>query len=260
LSNRLTIVGLRKNFGPVVAVDGLSLAIEDGELMVLVGPTGCGKSTLLRLISGLEHPDAGHVYLDGERVNDLPVGRRGIQLVFQSYALWPHMQVFSEKRWSNLGFAPKLRRWLPEAIARRIRDVMGRVGIDENLIERRPNQLSAGQQQKVAIGRAIAVPPRVFLLDEPMANIDPVSKRQVRGELRRVHDELGATTLLVTHDLNDASLLADRIAIMREGKIIQVDTLENLMRSPVDDFVADFFASFDVGRPKFRKSAGRAEE
>lgn len=259
MSNRLTIAGLRKNFGSVVAVDGLSLAIEDGELMVLVGPTGCGKSTLLRLIAGLDRPEAGHVYLDGERVNDLPVGRRGIQLVFQSYALWPHMPVFSKNRWSNLSFAPKLRRWLPEAIARRIHDVMGRVGIDESLAERHPNQLSSGQQQKVAIGRAIALPPRVFLLDEPMANIDPVSKRQVRGELRRVHDELGATTLLVTHDLNDASLLADRIAIMREGKIVQVDTLENLLRSPADPFVADFFASFDFGRPRFRESAGQPE-
>jgi ABC-type sugar transport system ATPase subunit len=259
VSNQLTISGLKKSFGEVVAVDGLSLALEAGELMVLVGPTGCGKSTLLRLIAGLERPGAGHIYLGGERINDLPVGQRGIQLVFQSYALWPHMPVFSLRRWSNIGFGPRVRRWLPEKILDRVREVMGRVGIEESLAERHPNQLSSGQQQKVAVGRAIAVPPRVFLLDEPMANIDPVSKRKVRGELRRVHDEMGATTLLVTHDLNDASLLADRIAVMRDGRILQVDTLENILRAPADAFVADFFASFDFGRPRFRKKAAPPE-
>jgi multiple sugar transport system ATP-binding protein len=232
---------LRKSYGDVKAVDGLSLALEDSEFVVVVGPTGCGKSTLLRLICGLERPDAGHIYLDGERINDIPVGRRGIQLVFQSYALWPHMPVFSMKRWSNMAFAPRLRRGLPEKIVERVRDVMSRVGIDESLAGRYPGELSSGQQQKVAIGRAIALPPRVFLLDEPMANIDPVAKRKVREELRRVHDDLGATTLLVTHDLNDAGFLADRIAVMRDGKIIQVDTPERIMSSPVNSFVEDFF-------------------
>ncbi|MDP7370365.1 MAG: ABC transporter ATP-binding protein [Nitrospinota bacterium] len=259
MPNQLTISGLKKSFGEVAAVDGLSLALEAGELMVLVGPTGCGKSTLLRLIAGLERPGAGHIYLSGERINDLPVGRRGIQLVFQSYALWPHMPVFSMRRWSNIGFGPRLRRWLSEKILNRVREVMGRVGIDESLAERHPNQLSSGQQQKVAVGRAVAVPPRVFLLDEPMANIDPVSKRQVRGELLRVHEEIGSTTLLVTHDLNDASILADRIAVMRDGRILQVDTLENILRAPADPFVEDFFSSFDFERFKLRRGGGKAE-
>ncbi|HJP13536.1 MAG TPA: ABC transporter ATP-binding protein [Nitrospinota bacterium] len=259
MPNQLTISGLKKSFGEVAAVDGLSLALEAGELMVLVGPTGCGKSTLLRLIAGLERPGAGHIYLGGERINDLPVGRRGIQLVFQSYALWPHMPVFSMRRWSNIGFGPRLRRWLSEKILNRVREVMGRVGIDESLAERHPNQLSSGQQQKVAVGRAVAVPPRVFLLDEPMANIDPVSKRQVRGELLRVHEEIGSTTLLVTHDLNDASILADRIAVMRDGRILQVDTLENILRAPADPFVEDFFSSFDFERFKLRRGGGKAE-
>lgn len=249
MSNRLTVTGLRKSFGGVKAADGISLTIEDGEFMVLVGPTGCGKSTLLRLIAGLEDPDAGHIYLDGERMNDIPVGRRGIQLVFQDYALWPHMRVFDKKRWSNMGFAPKLRKWVPEQIVSRIHLLMNRIGIEESLAERMPGQLSSGQKQKVAIGRAIAIPPRVFLLDEPMANIDPVSKRKVRDEIRRVHDELGASTLLVTHDLADAFQLADRIAVMCEGRILQVDTPQRLMEAPANSFVKNFFASFDFGRP-----------
>jgi ABC-type sugar transport system ATPase subunit len=249
MGNRLSMSGLRKSFGSVKAVDGVSLTIEDGEFMVLVGSTGCGKSTLLRLIAGLERPESGHIFLDGSRVNDIPVGRRGIQLVFQDYALWPHMRVYDRKRWSNLGFAPRIRKWVPETIFQRVHEVMRRIGIGDELAERFPTQLSSGQRQKVAIGRAIAVPPRVFLLDEPMANIDPVSKRQVRGEIRRVHDELGASTLLVTHDLADAFHLADRIAVMTEGRILQVDTPRRIIEAPADPFVKDFFASFDFGRP-----------
>lgn len=248
MSNRLSMSGLRKSFGPVKAVDGVTLTIEDGEFMVLVGPTGCGKSTLLRLICGLDRPDAGHVYLGGARINDIPVGRRGIQLVFQDYALWPHMRVFDRKRWSNLGFGLRIRKWVPEKIFLRVRDVMRRVGIEDELAERLPSQLSSGQKQKVAIGRAIALPPRVFLLDEPMANIDPVAKRQVRDEIKRVHNELGASTLFVTHDLSDAFQLADRIAVMREGRILQVDTPRRLREAPADPFVKEFFASFDFGR------------
>lgn len=249
MGNRLSVSGLRKSFDSVKAVDGVSLTIEDGEFMVLVGSTGCGKSTLLRLIAGLEVPDAGHIYLDGERINDNPVGRRGVQLVFQDYALWPHMRVFDKKKWNNLGFGLRIRKWLPETIFDRVSSVMRRVGIGEELAERYPTQLSSGQKQKVAIGRAIAVPPRVFLLDEPMANIDPVAKRQVRGEIRRVHDKLGASTLLVTHDLADAFHLADRIAVMSEGRILQVDTPRRIIEAPADPFVKDFFASFDFGRP-----------
>ena len=132
---------------------------------------------------------------------------------------------------------------------------MARVGIEEDLSESYPGQLSSGQQQKVAIGRAIAIPPRVFLLDEPMANIDPVARRKVREELRRVHDELDSTTLLVTHDLNDASLLADRIAVMRDGRILQLDTTDRILSAPADAFVADFFASFDHGQSKFRRKS-----
>lgn len=239
----LTISGLQKDFDDARAVDRLSLSLEDGEFMVLVGPTGCGKSTLLRLIAGVEDEDAGHVYLDGARMNGVPPGRRGIQLVFQSYALWPHMRVFDEKRHSNLGFALRIRRWLPDAVSERARGVMRRLGIGESWAGRRPDGLSAGQRQKVAIGRAIVIPPRVFLLDEPMANIDPVARLEVRGELRRTHEEIGAMSLLVTHDLSDAFQIADRIAVMREGTIVQVDTPENLVRRPANPFVEGFLAS-----------------
>ncbi|MBI3128513.1 MAG: ABC transporter ATP-binding protein [Candidatus Tectomicrobia bacterium] len=241
---RLVLTGLRKSYGDVRAVDGVSLSVPEREFLVVVGPTGCGKSTLLRLIAGVDRPDAGHIVLDGQRMNDVPLGKRGIQMIFQGYALWPHMRVFDEKRYSNLGFALKVRRWVPDSIARRVRDVMRRVGIEEELARRRPAELSSGQQQKVAIGRAIALPPRVFLLDEPMANIDPVSRRQVRAELRRVHDELGTVTLLVTHDLADAFHLADRIAIMRDGRFLQVDAPRRLFEAPADPFVSDFLSSF----------------
>jgi multiple sugar transport system ATP-binding protein len=241
---RLVLTGLRKSYGEIRAVDGVSLSLEEGEFMVVVGPTGCGKSTLLRLIAGVDRADAGHIVLDGVRMNDIPLGQRGIQMIFQGYALWPHMRVFDERRYSNLGFALKVRKWIPGSIVRRVRDVMRRVGIEEDLSGRRPDELSSGQQQKVAIGRAIALPPRVFLLDEPMANIDPVAKRQVRAELRRVHDELGAVTLLVTHDLADAFQLADRIAVMREGRILQVDTPRRLVEAPADPFVEQFLSSF----------------
>ena len=241
---RLVLTGLRKSYGEVRAVDGVSLSIGEGEVLVVVGPPRCGKSTLLRLIAGVDRPDAGHIVLDGARMNEVPLGKRGIQMIFQGYALWPHMRVFDERRFSNLGFALKVRKWVPASIVSRVRDVMRRVGIEEELAGRRPNQLSSGQQQKVAIGRAIALPPRLFLLDEPMANIDPVSKRQVRAEIRRVHDELGTVTILVTHDLADAFQLADRIAIMREGRILQVDTPQRLLEAPADPFVADFLSSF----------------
>ncbi|MEK6710701.1 MAG: ABC transporter ATP-binding protein [Nitrospinota bacterium] len=241
---RLVLTGLRKFYDGVRAVDGVSLSLGEREFLVVVGPTGCGKSTLLRLIAGVDRPDAGHIVLDGARMNEIPLGKRGIQMIFQGYALWPHMRVFDESRYSNLGFALKVRKWLPGSIARRVRDVMKRVGIEEDLAGRHPGQLSSGQQQKVAIGRAIALPPRVFLLDEPMANIDPVSKRQVRAEIRRVHDELGTVTILVTHDLADAFHIADRIAVMKEGRILQVDTPQRLMEAPADPFVRDFLSSF----------------
>ncbi len=241
--SRLTITGLRKDFDDVRAVDNLSLTLEDGEFMVLVGPTGCGKSTLLRLIAGLEDEDGGHIYLGGARLNGVPPGRRGVQLVFQNYALWPHMRVFDEKRYSNLGFALKIRRWLPGILNERAQDLMRRLGITKTWSGRHPHRLSSGQQQKVAIGRAIAIPPRVFLLDEPLANIDPVARLEVRKELRRTHEEIGAMSLLVTHDLSDAFQIADRIAVMRDGTILQVDTPENLIRHPVDGFVKGFLAS-----------------
>ena len=241
--SRLTITGLKKDFDDVCAIDNLSLALGDREFMVLVGPTGCGKSTLLRIIAGVEDEDGGHIYLDGVRLNGIPPGRRGVQLVFQSYALWPHMRVFDEKKYSNLGFALKIRRWLPGILNERAQDVMRRLGISKKWSRRRPDSLSAGQQQKVAIGRAIAIPPQVFLLDEPLANIDPVARLEVRKELRRVHDEIGAISLLVTHDLTDAFQIADRIAVMRDGVIVQVDTPENLINHPVDSFVESFFTS-----------------
>ncbi|MFQ5894831.1 MAG: ABC transporter ATP-binding protein [Nitrospinota bacterium] len=254
---RITLRSLTKCFAEVRAVDGLSLDVREREFLVIVGPTGCGKTTLLRLLAGLERPDSGHIYINGERVNDVPPGRRGVQLIFQSYALWPHMRVFDERRHSNLSFALKVRGWLAEAIRERVRAVARRVGIEEKLFGRRPAELSAGQQQKVAIGRAVAVPPRVFLMDEPMSHIDPMSRRQVRAEIRRVHEELGTTTLLVTHDLADAFQLADRIAVMREGRILQVDPPERLYREPGDPFVAEFIGCFDFSSPLEQRERAR---
>jgi multiple sugar transport system ATP-binding protein len=242
---KVRLEGLTKSFGDVLAVNNLSLDIRDREFLVLVGPSGCGKTTTLRLIAGLEQPDSGNIYIEDQLMTTVEVGRRGVQMIFQNYALWPHMRVMDEKRYSNLNFALKIRNWLEKEIKDRVEDITHRVGIESKLFLRKPNELSEGQRQKVAIGRAIVIPPKVFLMDDPMTNIDPPSRVSLREEILKVHEQLRTTTIYVTHNMADAMAMADRIAVMREGSILQVDTPEALYHHPRDKFVGDFIRSYD---------------
>jgi ABC-type sugar transport system ATPase subunit len=235
--------GLTKQFGNVVAVDNFSLQVRSGEFLVLVGPSGCGKTTLLRLIAGLEKQDRGHVYIGEVLMDEVPPGGRNVQMIFQSYALWPHMKVLEEKRYSNISFPLKIRNWTVDAVAARVREVTQRAGLERKLFSRKPEELSAGQKQRAALARALTTYPKVFLMDEPITNLDPPSRVKVRQEIKGLHRELGATTIYVTHIMGDAFAMADRIAMMREGRLVQVGTEAELRQHPADTFVRDFLAS-----------------
>jgi multiple sugar transport system ATP-binding protein len=234
----IELIGITKAFaGGVVAVDDVSLTIGDGEFMVLVGPSGCGKSTLLRLVAGLEDVTAGTVAIGGRDVTDLAPRRRDIAMVFQSYALYPHMTVRQ-----NLGYGLKVRRSPKGEIARRVDEVAELLGLDA-LLERRPAQLSGGQRQRVAMGRAIVREPQAFLMDEPLSNLDAKLRVGMRASLAQLHARLGVTTVYVTHDQTEAMTLGQRVAVMRDGRVVQVDEPQTLYRDPVDLFVAAFIGS-----------------
>jgi ABC-type sugar transport system ATPase subunit len=225
----------------VTAVDQASLDVEAGEFLVIVGESGCGKTTTLRLIAGLEQPDSGTIFIGGAPANDIPVGRRGVQMIFQNYALWPHMRVFDEQRYSNLSLPLKVRKWSSDKIAEFLRPLAWKIGIEESFFKRKPSELSGGQQQRVALGRAMVTSPNIMLMDEPLSNIDPPNRLKMRQEILAFHKEHKLTTLYVTHNLADGIALADRIAVMREGRFEQADTSENLMRHPATEYIADFF-------------------
>jgi ABC-type sugar transport system ATPase subunit len=225
----------------VTAVDQASLDVEAGEFLVIVGESGCGKTTTLRLIAGLEQPDSGTIFIGGAPANDVPVGRRGVQMIFQNYALWPHMRVFDEQRYSNLSLPLKVRKWSSDKIAEFLRPLAWKIGIEESFFKRKPSELSGGQQQRVALGRAMVTSPNIMLMDEPLSNIDPPNRLKMRQEILAFHKEHKLTTLYVTHNLADGIALADRIAVMREGRFEQADTSENLMRHPATEYIADFF-------------------
>jgi multiple sugar transport system ATP-binding protein len=229
---------LTKEFaGGVVAVDDVTLRIEDGEFMVLVGPSGCGKSTLLRAIAGLEDATAGTVSIAGRDVTELAPRNRDIAMVFQSYALYPHMTVRQ-----NLGYGLKVRKSSKAEIAERVTKVARLLRLDE-LLDRRPAALSGGQRQRVAMGRAIVREPLAFLMDEPLSNLDAKLRVSMRAELSSLHARLGATMIYVTHDQVEAMTLGQRVAVMRSGRIQQVDTPQALYRDPVNLFVAAFIGS-----------------
>jgi multiple sugar transport system ATP-binding protein len=240
---------LTKRFGTVVAIDGLSARIFDREFFVVVGPTACGKTTLLRLIAGLLRPDRGEILFDGVRMNEVPPDRRGVRMVFQGqdYALYPHLEIYHPQRWSNLSFPLKLRKEKAQGIAERVGKVVRKLGISPELFSRKPHELSEGQKQKVALGRATVLPPKVFLLDEPLSHLDPPARSKAREEIRRLHAELGATTIYVTHDLAEAFLLGDRVAVMREGRFLQVGTPREIRDHPANAFVAEFVRAYEEG-------------
>jgi multiple sugar transport system ATP-binding protein len=223
--------------GDVVAVDDVDLEIGDGEFLVLVGPSGCGKSTLLRMIAGLEGVSAGRIRIGDREVTELAPRGRDVAMVFQNYALYPHMRV-----WDNLAFALKLRRTPKVVMRERVGGVAGVLGLTE-LVDRKPGALSGGQRQRVAIGRAMVREPQAYLMDEPLSNLDAKLRVGMRAELARLHARLGTTTVYVTHDQIEAMTLGDRVAVLRDGTVQQCDTPERLFDQPVNLFVAAFIGS-----------------
>ena len=223
--------------GDVVAIDDVSLRIGDGEFIALVGPSGCGKSTLLRAIAGLEDVTSGEISIGGRDVTDLAPRHRDIAMVFQSYALYPHMSVRQ-----NLGYGLKVRRTPKAEIRKRVDEIAVLLGLDE-LLERKPAHLSGGQRQRVAMGRAIVRQPQAFLMDEPLSNLDAKLRVGMRASLAQLHQQLGVTTVYVTHDQVEAMTLGQRVAVMKDGHILQVDTPQSLYERPLDLFVAGFIGS-----------------
>ena len=233
----LELKDIRKSFGEVHVIHGVDLEIEEGEFVVFVGPSGCGKSTLLRLIAGLEDPTSGDIILKGKRVNTVPASERGLSMVFQSYALYPHMSVRA-----NLSFGLENFRMPRDEIQRRVDGAAKLLQIDQ-LLERRPGQLSGGQRQRVAIGRAIVREPIIFLFDEPLSNLDAELRLQMRVEISNLHAELGNTMIYVTHDQIEAMTMADRIVVLRGGNIEQVGKPLDLYNNPANKFVAGFIGA-----------------
>jgi multiple sugar transport system ATP-binding protein len=235
---RIVLQDVTKRFGrDVVAVDGVSMEIADGEFMVLVGPSGCGKTTLLRIIAGLEDVSDGEVVIGDRIVTDLAPKHRDIAMVFQNYALYPHMTVAQ-----NIAIGLRLRKRPKAEVAEKVGAAARVLGL-EPLLDRKPSQLSGGQRQRVAMGRAMVREPQAFLMDEPLSNLDAKLRVQMRAELARLRDQLGTTTIYVTHDQVEAMTLGDRVAVMRDGVVQQLDTPHNLYASPVNVFVAAFIGS-----------------
>ncbi|WP_420013076.1 ABC transporter ATP-binding protein [Tateyamaria sp.] len=235
--SQVTLSNVVKYYGKSRAVHGIDLDIADGEFVVLVGPSGCGKSTTLRMIAGLEAISDGEVRIGGRVVNDLPPRERNISMVFQNYALYPHMTVRE-----NLGFSLKVAKVDEAAIVRAVDEAAGILGLAE-LMDRKPAELSGGQRQRVAMGRAIVRQPDVFLFDEPLSNLDAKLRTQMRVEIKKLHQRVGNTIIYVTHDQGEAMTLADRIVLMQDGHIVQVGTPLELFNTPVNTFVATFIGS-----------------
>lgn len=223
--------------GGVTAVSDFNLEIEDREFIVLVGPSGCGKSTTLRMIAGLEEVSKGELYIGDTLANDIPPKDRDIAMVFQNYALYPHMTVYE-----NMAFGLKMHKMPKDEIKRRVEEAAESLGLSE-LLDRKPKALSGGQRQRVALGRAIVRNPKVFLLDEPLSNLDAKLRAQMRTEISRLHKQLGTTFVYVTHDQTEAMTMGDRIVVMKDGFVQQVDTPQNLYHHPVNLFVAGFMGS-----------------
>src|SRR5437773_5669886 len=249
----LKLTSARKSFGNINVLHGIDLAVKDGEFVVFVGPSGCGKSTLLRVIAGLENVTGGEVHIDGERVTHLPASDRGLAMVFQSYALYPHMSVRK-----NMAFALENMGLKPAEIEARVISAAAMLRLTDYL-DRKPKALSGGQRQRVAIGRAIVRDPKVFLFDEPLSNLDAELRVQMRLELAKLHRKLGATMIYVTHDQTEAMTLADRIVVLRSGVIEQIGTPLEIYASPHNRFVAGFMGSPKMSflKAKVVKAVGR---
>ena len=228
---------IRKQFGEVVAVDGISLAVRDGEFLVLLGPSGCGKTTFLRILAGLEKPTSGEVLIDGEIVNDVPPRARGVAMVFQSYGLYPHLTVAN-----NIAFPLRTQRTPKAEIKRKVDWAAGLLGIDR-LLHRRPRELSGGERQRVALARALVREPTVFLLDEPLSNLDAKLRASARSELKQFQQTVRTSTIYVTHDQVEAMGMGDRIAVIDHGRLRQIGTPTEIYDNPADEFVAGFLGT-----------------
>lgn len=234
---KVTLEQVSKQFGNVLAVNNVTLEIPDRQFTVLVGPSGCGKTTCLRLVAGLEESTAGNIFIGERLVNDVAPKDRDIAMVFQNYALYPHMTVYD-----NMAFGLRLRKYPRPEIDRRVKEAAGMLGIQE-LLSRKPKQLSGGQRQRVALGRAIVREPQVFLMDEPLSNLDAKLRVQTRAEIKKLHARLQTTTIYVTHDQVEAMTMGDRIVVMKDGVVQQVDSPLNLYEKPANLFVAGFIGS-----------------
>lgn len=244
-TTNIVIKNLTKHFGKVAAVNNVSLTIEPGAFLTLLGPSGCGKTTLLRCVAGLEDPDEGEIYIGDKLVFShtqgisLPAGRRNLGLVFQNYALWPHMTVYK-----NMTFALEIQKLAKPEMDRRAKESLAEVQM-EGYADRYPREMSGGQQQRIALARMLAYRPKVFLMDEPLSNLDARLRMDMRAELKRLHHVAGATTIYVTHDQVEALTMSTQIAVMRDGILQQLDTPDNVYHFPTNLFVADF-----IGNPK----------
>jgi putative spermidine/putrescine transport system ATP-binding protein len=239
----LRLAGVSKRFGQVTALDAMNLSVRQGQFVTLLGPSGSGKTTLLRMLAGFDALTSGAIFLDGRDVSPLPPARRGIGMVFQHYALFPHMTVRD-----NIGYGLKMRGWRRNARDRRIDEMLEIVRLD-GMGDRKPKQLSGGQQQRVALARALAPRPALLLMDEPLGALDRALRIHMAEEIRRLHRELGTTTLYVTHDREEALTLSDRIIILRNGRLLADGTPEELYRRPTSEFVAGFFGGHNVLQP-----------
>ncbi|NCP16065.1 ABC transporter ATP-binding protein [bacterium] len=245
MSTTITINNLTKRFGKVVALDNVNLSIEPGTFVTLLGPSGCGKTTLLRCVAGLEDPDGGEIYIGDQLVFSydkgitLPSGKRDLGLVFQNYALWPHMKVDK-----NITFALEIQKLGKEEMGKRVKESLAEVKM-EGYEDRYPREMSGGQQQRIALARMLAYRPKVFLMDEPLSNLDARLRMDMRAELKRLHHISGATTIYVTHDQVEALTMSTKIAVMKEGVLQQLDTPDIVYHYPANLFVADF-----IGNPK----------
>ncbi|MBI5687547.1 MAG: ABC transporter ATP-binding protein [Verrucomicrobia bacterium] len=246
---KVSIQGVSKGFGKTVAVDNVTFDIRDGELFFLLGPSGCGKTTVLRLIAGFYAPDGGDVLFDGQRVNDTPPNKRNTGMVFQNYALWPHMTVAE-----NVAYGLDVRGVSRDEKQRRVRDALAIVRMGE-LADRSPTQLSGGQQQRVALARALVINPGILLLDEPLSNLDAKLRLETREEITRIHCETRQTMLYVTHDQKEALSMADRIGVMNAGRLVQVGTPHEIYRTPNSRFVADFIGEMNFIEGKVERAA-----
>jgi len=233
----LDLIGLRKSFGGTAVLHDIDLELKDGEMLVIVGASGCGKSTLLRMVAGLERPSAGRIVLDGADIADRDPAARDIAMVFQNYALYPHMNVFN-----NMAYGLRIRGLSRAEITRRVDETAGLLGL-QPLLARKPRQLSGGQRQRVAMGRAIVREPKLFLFDEPLSNLDASLRVQMRAEIRRLQRRLGVTSLYVTHDQTEAMTLGDRLLVLHQGRKAQLDTPMEVFARPADTYVAAFIGA-----------------